>query len=252
MSDDAMTLEFDVLSDWTREAVERLGDDHALPAACRGSASPSALAWLGEACELARGSLLVDSGAGMGGPAAFAALRFGVRPLLVDPMPGACRAAEALFGLPAVVGSGERLPVPDGAADAVWCLGVLCTTTAKAAVLREARRVVRDGGALGLLVFVADEPRPDGTPAGNDFPRRDALARLLRETGFAVAEEQPLTAFPPAPASWTRREAAVDRAIEAAHAGDERLAAAQEQQARIGRLIEDGVVEGLLVHAVAR
>ena len=52
-ADDAMALEFDVLSDWTREAVGHLGDDHALPAACRGSASPSPLAWLGEACELA-------------------------------------------------------------------------------------------------------------------------------------------------------------------------------------------------------
>jgi hypothetical protein len=44
----------------------------------------------------------------------------------------------------------------------------------------------------------------------------------------------------------------VDRAIEAAHAGDERLAAAQAQQARIGGLIEDGVVEGVLLHATAR
>jgi SAM-dependent methyltransferase len=251
-SGDAMALEFDVLSGWTREAVERLGEDHALPAACRGSASPSALAWLGEACELARGSVLVDSGAGMGGPAAFAALRFGVRPVLVDPMPGACRAATALFGFPATVGSGEHLPVADGAADAVWCLGVLCTTTAKAAVLAEARRVLRPGGALGLLVFAANEPRPDGAPDGNDFPREDQLPGLLGEAGFAVEEERELAAFPPAPASWTRREAAVDRAIEDAHGGDERLAAAQEQQARIGRLIGAGVVRGLLVHATAR
>lgn len=247
-----MALEFDVLSDWTREAVARLGDDHALPAACRGSASPSALAWLGEAGELRRGSLLVDSGAGMGGPAAYAALRFGVRPVLVDPMPGACRAAAAFFGHPAIVGSGERLPVADGAADAVWCLGVLCTTTAKAAVLRDARRVLRPGGALGLLVFVADEPHPAGAPEGNEFPRRDALPAMLHDAGFAVAEEQALAAFPPAPRSWTRREAAVDAAIEAAHAGDRRLAAAQAQQARIGGLVEDGVVEGVLLHATAR
>jgi len=78
--DDAMTLEFDVLSDWTREAVAHLGADHALPAACRGSASPSALAWLGEACELRRDSLLVDSGAGIGGPAAPFGTGFSARP----------------------------------------------------------------------------------------------------------------------------------------------------------------------------
>lgn len=249
---DAMELEFDVLSDWTREAVESLGTDHALPAACRGSASPSALAWLGEACELAAGSTLVDSGAGMGGPAAFAALRFGVRPVPVDPMPGACRAATAMFGFPAFAGSGERLPVADGAADAVWCLGVLCTTTAKAEVLREARRVVRPGAALGLLVYVADEPRPPGAPEGNEFPRHDDLPPLLRDAGFTVAEEVALTDFPPAPRSWTRREEAVDREIESRHGDDPRLAEAQAQQAKIGHLIGENIARGILIHATAR
>jgi SAM-dependent methyltransferase len=253
VSDDgAMELEFDVLSGWTLEAVRGLGDDHAIPAACRGSASPSALAWLGEACELARGARLLDSGAGMGGPAAYAAERFGVTPVLVDPMPGACRAAAAMFGFAPLVGAGERLPLASGVVDAAWCLGVLCTTTEKAAVLRELRRVVRPRGRLGLLVFVADRPRPPGAPEGNAFPGRDELTGLVAGAGFDVVDGADLAGFPPPPASWTNRVDAVDSAIEAAHGGDPRLAAAQDQQARIGRLIADGVVEGVLLHAVAR
>ena len=38
--DDAtpMDVEFDLLAEWTRQAVRQLGDEHALPAACQGSA----------------------------------------------------------------------------------------------------------------------------------------------------------------------------------------------------------------------
>ena len=43
---DAMEAEFDLVAEWTRQAVRRLGEDHALPAACQGSASPAALDWL--------------------------------------------------------------------------------------------------------------------------------------------------------------------------------------------------------------
>ena len=125
---DAMEAEFDLVAEWTRQAVRELGDDHALPAACQGSASPVALDWLAAACGLSAGTRLLDVGGGTGGPAAYAAETFGARPLVVDPMPGACRTARALFGLPVAVGAGEALPVGNGAATAVWCLGVLCTT----------------------------------------------------------------------------------------------------------------------------
>ncbi|MEV4579525.1 hypothetical protein AB0K16_40380 [Nonomuraea jabiensis] len=103
----AMVAEFDDVAGWTADAVELLGERHAVPAACRGSASPAALAWLAEACELAPGMRLLDVGAGVGGPAAWAAERFGVRPILIEPMPAAGRAAARLFGP-------QVLQVPDG------------------------------------------------------------------------------------------------------------------------------------------
>jgi hypothetical protein len=42
----AMVAEFDDVAGWTADAVRRLGDRYAIPAACRGSSSPTALAWL--------------------------------------------------------------------------------------------------------------------------------------------------------------------------------------------------------------
>lgn len=248
----AMEAEFDLLARWTQEAVERLGHDHAVPAACRGSASPAALAWLGEACELRRGARLVDVGGGTGGPAAYAAERYGVQPLVVEPMVGACRAAAALFGLPVAVGSGEHLPLADRAADAAWCIGVLCTTTEKAAVLDELRRVLPAGGPLGLMVLVAARADLAEVPEGNSFPTDDELAGLLDAAGFDVVEQVGTGEFPAAPLSWTTRADRVERAVQDAHGDDPRFHRAGGQEELMGRLLRDGDVRGVLVHAVAR
>jgi len=247
----AMDAEFDVFATWTVEAVQRLGPDHAIPAGCRGSASPGALAWLGEACELAEGSSLVDVGGGVGGPAAFAAERFGVHPILIEPMLGACRAAQTLFGMPSLAGSGDRLPLASGSVDAAWCLGVLCTTTQKAEVIGELRRVLRPGASLGLLVFVAAQPHPPGSPDGNEFPTTAMVLELLAKAGFDVVEQVDAEDFAEAPLSWTERADRVQHAIEQTHAADPRFALAQDQQQRISHLLATGQVTGKLLHATA-
>jgi SAM-dependent methyltransferase len=248
----AMEAEFDSVASWTRDAVVALGHDHAIPAACRGTASPAALAWLGEACELAAGSRLLDAGAGVGGPAAYAAERFGVRPVLVEPMPGACRAARDLFGFPTVAGSGERLPVATGSMDAVWCLVVLCTTREKPALLGELRRVVDRGRPVGLFVLVAERtPVPDA-PEGNAFPTHDELAALLDGAGLDLVQQVAAADFAGAPVSWKERIDRVEAAVAEAHGDDPRFAQAREQEERMGRLLGDGSVTGWLLHAVAR
>jgi SAM-dependent methyltransferase len=249
---EAMDAEFDVVASWTLEAVRQLGEDHAVPAGCRGSASPAALAWLGEACELSAGAILLDVGGGIGGPSAYAAERFDVRPIVVEPMIGACRAAAMLFGLPALVAAGERLPLATGSVPAAWCLGVLCTTGEKTALLAEVRRVLAAGAPLGLLVFLADQPHPPGAPEGNAFPSAADLDCLLTGAGFEVVEQADLADFGDAPLSWTERADRVEQAIEQAHAGDPRLAIARDQEQRIGRLLAEGRVSSRLVHAVAR
>jgi SAM-dependent methyltransferase len=244
---DAMEAEFDLVADWTRQAVRELGDDHALPAACQGSASPVALDWLADACGLSAGTRLLDVGGGTGGPAAYAASTFGARPLVVDPMPGACRTARALFGLPVVVGAGAALPVAPGF-PAVWCLGVLCTTPERPALLRELRRVLADDGDLGLLVFER-RARLHDTPEGNDFPAPAELERQLHAAGLVVVARVGCDELAPAPESWSERADRVQAAVAAAHGDDPRFRAAQDQQRRIAALLAHDEISGELVHA---
>lgn len=246
----AMEAEFDVVAEWTREAVDRLGPDHAIPAACRGSASPAALDWLGAACGLTRGSRLLDAGGGMGGPAAYAVDRFGARPLVVEPMLGACRTAGRMFGLPTAAGTGQRLPVATGSMDAVWCLGVLCTTTQKAALLGELLRVLRPGGALGLLVLVAQVSQLRDAPEGNSFPTAAGLDRLLADAGTVVADRIRADELPATPDAWTERADRVERQVADLHGADPRHAQADDQEERMGRLLGDGALAGHLIQAV--
>ncbi|MCW2691596.1 MAG: Methyltransferase type 11, S-adenosyl-L-methionine-dependent [Mycobacterium sp.] len=248
---DAMTAEFDTVAGWTEEAVRELGPSYAVPAACRGSGSPSDLAWLAEALELRRGTRLLDAGAGVGGPAAWAAERFDVRPVLAEPMAGACAAARRLFGLPAVAAWSQRLPFRDGAFEAAWCLGVLCTTPEKLALLQELRRVLRPVGRLGLLVYVRQRDDLPCVPQGNSFPSVGELDGLLATAGFTVVQQLDSFGMGTAPLAWTARADRVDELVATRHGGSPAFAEAQEQGECMGRLLREGLVVGRLVHAVA-
>ncbi|MFC5947796.1 class I SAM-dependent methyltransferase [Pseudonocardia lutea] len=253
-TDTPMEAEFDAMPGWTADAVASLGAGYAVPAACRGSASPAALTWLASRCRLEAGTRLVDVGGGMGGPAAHAREEHGVRPLLVDPMPGACRAARRMFGIPAVVGTGAQLPVVSARADAAWCVGVLCTTAEKAAVLDEIHRVLVPGARLGLFVLVADGgdghgADVEGAPEGNDFPTRDELARLLDDARFRLVESVDLADLPGPPRSWQDRIARVDALVEARHGHEAAWQCTREQEERLSRLLGTGRLTGVLLCA---
>jgi SAM-dependent methyltransferase len=242
-----MVDEFDTVAWWTASAVEELGEDHALPAACRGSGSPAALDWLAASMGLTHGTKLLDSGAGVGGPAAYVAREYGARPVLAEFMEGACRAAHRLFGHPVVVADGLRLPFPDASFDAVWSLGVLCTIDDKRSYLQELRRSVVPGAAVGLLVYTRTSESLAHQPDGNVFPTRRELLDDLQATGLAVVDEMLLADLPSAPSDWDTAASEVEDVVERDHRGDERWERAQTQQEMIVGLIQDELVVGLLV-----
>ena len=245
------------MAGWTEDAVRELGPEYAIPAGCRGSGSPSDLAWLAEALQVGPDTRVADVGSGVGGPAAWLADHFGPQPVCVEPMRGAAAAGRRLFDLPTVVAGAEALPLRSGAFDAVECLGVLCTVPRpqRPAVLRELRRVLRTGR----------RPRPAGVrrprparvraarPAarGQRLPHRGGVDALLTDAGFTVVQSMESDGLAQAPVAWQERADAVDDLLARHHGDDPRWQRAEEQSARISRLIGGGHVRPLLLHARA-
>lgn len=241
---EAMEAEFDTVAEWTARVATDLGPEYHIPAACRGSGSPAALDWLIDRMRLSPNDSLLDSGAGVGGPAAYAAQSVAITPVLVEPEGGACRAARKLFGYPVVRGLGSALPIADATFDAAWSLGVMCTTPHQLELLRELRRTVRPGGRIGLLVFAARQPVDEGQPEGNYFPTSDRIVELVDETGLHIEEWRCTAELPPIPRNWNDRVDAVEKALADRYGGTRAWQLAERQSSRIGQLLEQGAVTG--------
>ena len=194
--------------------------------------------------DLAAGQVLLDSGAGVGGPAAYAAQQNSVHPVLVEPETGACRAARRLFDYPVVCGLGTALPMADRSFDAAWSLGVLCTTPDHLALLQELRRTVRTGGPIGLLVFVAHRPIPSDQLPDNHFPTSDGLLELVSKASLEVDVRHSTADLPAVPSAWNVREAAVNDALTGRHRHTRAWQLAEEQSGIFGHLLEDGTLTG--------
>lgn len=244
---DAMHDEFDTVAGWTADAALELGPSHAVPAGCRGSGGPASLTWLLDKLRVSAEDRMLDCGAGVGGPAAFAAERTGVRPVLCDPEPDACDAAQRLFGLPATVASGQDLPFADSAFDVVWSIAVLCTVHQKPELLAEMARVLGHEGRLGLLVYVRTTDDLHGGPDGNAFPSEDDLTGLVARAGFRLTDRCYLTELPDDGEDWTRRTDEVDSWLRSRHGDDPAWQNAEHQARAFGGLLRDGRVRGLLL-----
>ncbi|BCI52281.1 SAM-dependent methyltransferase [Mycolicibacterium litorale] len=244
---EAMDAEFDTVAEWTAQVALDLGPDYYVPAGCRGSGSPAALDWLIEQLELTSRDVLLDCGAGVGGPAAYAAQAVSLNPVLVEPEAGACRAARTLFGFPVVQAVGSALPLADASVDAAWALGVLCTTPRQVELLTEMRRTVRPPGRIALLAFVAREPLQTRQPEGNHFPTRERLVELIADAGLRMREWRSTADLPSIPTEWSDRVDAVTDALAERHAASEAWELAESQSKRIADLLEEGAVTGEMV-----
>jgi len=244
---EATEAEFDTVAEWTAQVALDLGPDYYVPAGCRGSGSPPALEWLIDGMQLAPGATLLDCGAGVGGPAAYAARSCAALPVLVEPEPGACRAAARLFGYPVVRAEGSTLPMADASVDAAWALGVLCTTAQQQELLDELRRVVRPGGRIGLLVFVAERELSSSESDGNHFPTPSLLMGLVERSSLRLEQWRSTGNLPAIPGSWTERMDAIDQALSDRHGQQEAWQLAERQSSRIGGLLNDGALTGALL-----
>lgn len=240
-----MSAEFDTVAAWTAQVARDLGPPFYIPAGCRGSGNPAALDWLIDQLGLAAGETLLDCGAGVGGPAAYAASRQAISPVLVDPEIGACRAARALFGYPVLQSMADALPFPDRLFDAAWCLGVLCTTADQVDLLAELRRVVRAPGRIGLLVFVASPKLSENDqPEGNHFPTEETLQQLLDASGLTLDRRLSTADLPQIPVQWQTRVAMVEEKLRRRHGGNPMWELSEQQSDQMGHLLENRLVSG--------
>jgi SAM-dependent methyltransferase len=240
---DPIEAEFDTVAEWTAQVAAELGPEYLIPAACRGSGQPAALDWLLAGLRPRLGEIMVDVGAGIGGPAAFAADRTGARLVLVEPEPGACRAAVRLVDAPVIRADATALPFAAGAVALAWSLGVLCIAPGPEAqldMLLQMRRVVRPGGRIGLLVYLAMVPELDDPPRGNHFPTSTDLNSMIRRARLDVLAVADSRDMPEPPAGWQRRTAAVERELRRRFGHTPQFAAATGQSDRIGHLLEVG------------
>jgi ubiquinone/menaquinone biosynthesis C-methylase UbiE len=148
-------------------------------------ASPSVLAPLRDALRGAPGRSLLDSGGGTGNYAQ--ALRDeGWQPIVLDRSAAMLQRAAAK-GLPTVVGDALALPFDDGSFDAVMLVSMLHHTGDPQRALAEARRVLRRGGRLAVMVFtredIADQWYRDYFPSADAWmiPSHPSIADLLRD-----------------------------------------------------------------------
>lgn len=126
----------------------------------------------------------------------------GAEVVAIDPDPAMLEALRAaVVGVPTFHGTGERLPLPDAALDAVL-FGQSWHWVDPAAASAEAARVLRSGGVLGLVWNVRDESTP-WVARMTRIVHGSAAERMLADGGPSVAA--PFAGLEELVLHWERR-----------------------------------------------
>lgn len=231
MTVESMAGEFDQQASVIASRLHELPAGDRIAAACRGSGNPAALSWLAECLGLDHGAWVIDLGAGIGGPGAWLARRYGCQIVNLEPAPLAARAANRLFGAPTICGEAERVPVKDDAFEVGLLLGVLSVVERPGQVLREARRIAY---GLGVMEYCSTTGK-EVAVGGSRFIPPEQLRGLMEESGWQVAQEA--AASVPSPRAWTE--------------ATEKLEIEQEDsEAEVVDAIEAGLLAPIMMQAV--
>jgi SAM-dependent methyltransferase len=158
-------------------------------------------------------STVLDAGSGVGGTARYIADRYGCPVTAVDLTDEYCRTSRwlnRLVGLDQLISVRQadvtELPFPDGTFDVAISQHVQMNVADKARLYSEARRVLADGGRLGMWDItiekggtIGDHGEPDYPLPWADHPARshlvtpDELRAVVESAGFAVEHWNDLT-----------------------------------------------------------
>jgi SAM-dependent methyltransferase len=162
-------------SAYQRAVAEARGSDAAI--AQQGFLPSSEIVALGEAVGAAPGITVLDACCGTGGPAALLAERLGARMVGIDLAEAGLQQAVTRPGLAGRCAAGDatRLPFLAAAFDAVVLFDSLVSIPDKAALAREAARVLRPGGRFACTdLFGAPL-----TPAEHEWLPSDITAHVV-------------------------------------------------------------------------
>jgi cyclopropane fatty-acyl-phospholipid synthase-like methyltransferase len=163
---------------------------------------------LAKAARLKPGEKIADFCAGLAGPARYYATHYGVDVTGIELTPTRVKGANELTKLVGlqdkvrvVEGNVMAVPLPDASVDVVMSQEAFLHVADKAKALREARRILKDGGRLAFTDWVAHRPFSDadaklmwdGMAVTGQFDMPAYIA-LIESCGFAVEPPHDLTA----------------------------------------------------------
>lgn len=164
------------------------------------TAGPLATARMADLLSPARDEVVLDAGAGLGGPARYLADRFGCRVIGIDLTPQFVDVGRLLNDRTGFadrvelrVGDITAMDLDDASVDHVWTQHVAMNIADRPTLYRELRRVLRPGGRFALFDVIDGGggdlllPVPWATePEHSHLVTREELRSLLEDAGFTI------------------------------------------------------------------